>query len=114
MRASGLVFPSPHSYAATVALPGATIEVFGSSRATSLSPAMEKSLKGQMKLNAAGYLLADSEYGQELSMSRYGAAYSILITCTAPRTDERCTKSAFLIALADKMAMFGGTPEAAP
>lgn len=114
MRASGLVFPSPHSYAATVMLPGATIEVFGSSRAAVLTPAMGKDLKGRMKLNTAGYLVSDSEYGQEISLDRYGIAYSIMITCKAPRTDERCTKADFLTGLADRMAMFGGTPEASP
>lgn len=114
MRASGMVFTRPHSYAATLSLPGATIEVFGSSRAAALAPAMEKDLRSRMKLTPAGYLITDSEYGQELSMTRYGAAYSVMITCKNPRTDERCTKPDFLVALADRMAMFGGTPEANP
>jgi len=114
MRASGLVFPSPHSYAATVNLPGATVEVFGSSRAAALTPAMEKDLKGRMKLSAAGYLVSDTEYGQEISLTRYGIAYSVMITCKAPRTDDRCTKPDFLTGLANQMVMFGGTPEASP
>lgn len=114
MRASGLVFPSPNSYAATVNLPDATVEVFGSSRAAALAPGAEKDLKGHMKPTAAGYLVNDTEYGQEIAFNRYGIAYAIMITCKAPRTDVRCTKPEFLTALADQMAMFGGTPEAAP
>lgn len=114
MRASGLVFPSPHSYAATVNLPDATVEVFGSSRAAPLAPAMEKDLKGHMKPTASGYLVSDTEYGQEISLNRYGIAYSVMITCKAPRTDDRCTKPEFLTTLADQMVMFGGTPEASP
>lgn len=53
------------------------------------------------------YQFQPSEDGADLSLSRFGASYTLRLSCQEPE-DERCTKPAFLQGVAASLVPIGG------
>ena len=54
---------------------------------------------------------ARTEYGQELTFNRYGAAYSVTIECDDPRYDPRCNNDIYARQVANGMIVAAGSPD---
>lgn len=61
-----------------------------------------------------GQLVTRTEYGQELSFSRYGAAYTLLIACSNPDENTECRDENTIRAFAGRLVVAGGSPEGLP
>lgn len=106
-----LLFPQENFYTLSVTAPGLVIEVFG----TRLAHARAPDPLSTRRLNATngdGYRINETEYGRELSFSRYGAAYSITVECDRPTGDPRCASDAYIRNLANSLIIAAGTPGA--
>ena len=58
----------------------------------------------------AQYVITRSESSTDLSFSRFGCGYVLSLICDAPDSDARCAEDAYIIELADRMALLN--PEA--
>jgi hypothetical protein len=88
-------------YAASSKQDGAIIELIGSRIATIAPPdvAAELAPRRRSAERANGYRIERTEYGVDISFTRFGAAYNISILCDDPYKDERCTKDDYAISL---------------
>ena len=110
VRASPRFRGQNNAYAAAYLLNAAKLTILGSSIALAL-PA-DDSLAASMQA------IGDStepqfeilEDGTDLSFSRFGASYTLRISCSAP-DDERCTKDEFLRSVARSLVTIGGKPQ---
>lgn len=64
--------------------------------------------------DAQGQLVTRTEYGQELSFNRYGAAYTLLIACSNPDENAECRDENTIRAFAGRLVVAGGSPEGLP
>jgi len=90
------------SYAATYAIGQDKLSILGS--ATALSAPESPLAKRQ---SAQGYVFEKSEDGADLSFSRYGATYTLRLSCHNPAS-ARCTDPAFLTQVANDLVVVGG------
>jgi len=109
-----LFFPRGDSYVASMAVEDILIEVYGSRRihAEIADPAAARRLRAGQ--DASGYRIAETEGGQTVSFSRYGAAYSVTLECAVPRSQPRCSDPQFARAVANALIIAGGSPEDGP
>lgn len=106
-----LLFPRQNFYAASMAVDGVAVEVFGTRlvNAVIADPAATRRL--QAGRDAEGFIVTRTETGQIVDFSRYGAAYSITLECDDPEADPRCTDPEFVRNVARSLQIAGGEPE---
>lgn len=93
------------SYAAAYSLEDAKLSIVGSNSMISIP---NKSM-GTKAANVAtpSTIFDRTEDGADLSFNRYGASYTLRISCAKP-SDPRCTAEAFLKGIADQVVPVGG------
>lgn len=62
-----------------------------------------KSKRRMMTRLNAPYEIVESDYGIELNFSKFGCAYSILVTCSAEEGDSRCMTPPRILEMCDRM-----------
>lgn len=72
-----------------------------------------RSARRRMKRSQSeeGYTYQRTEYGVELSFTRYNVSYNISCECREPETDSRCKDDAYVRQLAESLVFVGGAPE---
>lgn len=72
-----------------------------------------KSARRRMKASSddEGFVYQRTEYGCELSFTRYNVSYNISVECRKPDTDPRCTGKDYIKGLAQSLVYVGGGPE---
>lgn len=93
-----LFFARPAQYTASFVLGPATLELTGMASARRAHSA------------AAGVPdITRTEAGQDANFSRYGAGYTLSISCADPDADPRCTDPDFARHIVDHLAVAGGS-----
>ena len=98
------------AYSAGYDLPGAQLSIMGSGSALSLSA--ESPIGAIIEHDDASRdepVFERTEDGADLSFIRFGAAYTIRISC-ANVQDPRCTGYTFLRSVADNLVIIGRSP----
>lgn len=108
MRSAGRVFPSKDFYSASVTLPNAVIEIYGTRSAKPVPAELAEALVKRAKPDVDGLFVQENETGIEVSFQRFNASYNIAVTCDKPLEDERCRAADFVRDLAQKMSIAGG------
>ncbi len=90
------------SYSATFEMDGALVEVTGSR----LVQAVLDDLVTQP--GSDGYNWTETAFGQQLSFTRYGAGYSVIVTCSEPAANPPCRDRAFVMGVARSLRVAGG------
>jgi hypothetical protein len=93
-----------NSYVAAYTLPSAKLSILGTSVFLT-RPDDQALAQGPSGTNRIFDRSAD---GSDLTFLKYGASYVLRLSC-AKREDERCSKDAFLNAVADNLLVVGGT-----
>jgi hypothetical protein len=101
-------------YAASSKQEGAIVELIGSRIATVVPPGAAPELPALRSAARASYRIERTEYGLDISFTRFGAAYNISILCDDPYKDERCTKDDYAISLVESAKVLIPEPEAPP
>ena len=96
------------AYAAAYLLNAARLSVLGSNLAL-VMPEPKVRSTGTLPETANPRHFEMGEDGSDLSFVKYGASYTLRITCTL-LTDSRCTQPAFLNSVADTLVPVGGQP----
>ncbi len=94
-----------HSYAANYALEGASLTVLGLASPLVLTGAAFDAWPSTP--TRPRYKFETTRDSSDLSFERFGAFYTIRISCLKP-ADARCTAPGFMSKLADKLAVAGG------
>jgi hypothetical protein len=97
------------AYTAVYALDRAKLSVLGSASAISLQPGspLAQSANNNPPANECNF--ETSEDGADLSCTRFGAGYTLRLTCDEPDRDTRCTEPNFLRSTADSLVVVGGS-----
>ena len=103
------LFPHENFYTLSITGSNFLIEVFGTRMAHAEVPDARVARQLGQRDNK-GYRIVRTEYGQELTFNRYGAAYSITIECDDPRFDPRCTSDSYARQVANGLLVAAGTP----
>jgi len=103
-REGARFFPRNTSYSATFEMDGVLVEITGSR----LIQAVLESLETEN--NGAAYSRTDTAFGQQVSFTRYGAGYAVIITCPDPNAQPLCRDPDFALAVARSLRMAGGRP----
>ncbi|MFP3945256.1 MAG: hypothetical protein ACLFWF_15270 [Alphaproteobacteria bacterium] len=61
--------------------------------------------------DAEGYVYQRTEYGCELSFTRYNVSYNISVECREPESDPRCTERDYVMQIAKSLVYVGGGPQ---
>lgn len=102
------LFPRENFYTLSIRGPNILIEVFGTRLAHAEAP--DAASQRRLLARASNLDISQTEYGVEVNFNRYGAAYSITIECTNPRTDLRCRQTDYAQRIAETLVIAGGTP----
>lgn len=94
-----------HSYAAHYPVDGASLTVFGLASPLAINSSAFEARPATAA--PARYKFESTRDSSDLSFGRFGAFYTIRISCLKP-ADGRCTAPAFMSELADKLAVAGG------
>ena len=106
-----LVFPRDNFYSSTMHINDLMIEVSGTRVMTGeVRDAMVARRMRQMR-NADGVIITEMEAGLEVSFTRFGAAYNILITCENPEEMTECRDPETARAVYDRLTIMGGSPD---
>lgn len=109
-----MFFASDYFYSASFHRRGIMYQITG----TRIVHAVENSaaIAGQYMAmtDPQGQLVTRTEYGQELSFNRYGAAYTLLIACSSPDENAECRDESTIRAFAGRLVVAGGSPEGLP
>lgn len=109
-----MFFASDYFYSASFHRRGIMYQIMG----TRVVHAVENSaaVAGQYMAmtDPQGQLVTRTEYGQELSFNRYGAAYTLLIACSNPDENAECHDENTIRAFAGRLVVAGGSPEGLP
>lgn len=108
MRNEGRVFPQRDFYSATLTLPKAVIEIYGTRIAAPLPEEVAAAITRRAMPDAEGLRVQETETGIEVSFQRFRASYNISVACDDPAGDERCKAASFVRDLAGRMAIAGG------
>ena len=95
------------SYAATYALPDARLSVLGTAFALETPPGTPLEARGRALEASSAYTFTRSEDGADLDFERFGASYTLRLSCEQ-QTDRRCATDAFLRSLAESLIVAGG------
>lgn len=104
-RSTPRVRQQTSSYAAAYTLQGAKLSVVGSNSTLTAQPQSLGSRAGAVA--AASGAFDKTEDGADLSFTRFGATYTLRISC-AKVTDPRCTDESFLKSVAGELIPVGG------
>lgn len=98
------------AYTAAYVLRGARLSIFGTVFAIQLSEG--SAIVPQIRDTPVGerYTFARSDDGADLDFSRFGAHYTLRLSCERS-DDSRCTSETFLQSLADSLIVAGGSPK---
>ena len=105
-----------HQYSATSKQEGAIVELIGS-RIAAVAPPQAAEELAPLRLSAErarGYRIERTEYGLDISFTRFGAAYNISVLCDDPYKDERCAKDDYAIGLVESANVVIPEPQAEP
>ncbi len=105
------VFPRRDFYAAFIQRDGHSVEIIGTRLARTDRPRMESMRQRMRNRNDQDYVITQSDYGIELSFSRFNVAYTISILCDEPEGNTSCTEEGYILSIWDSLAFAGGTPE---
>lgn len=106
-----LVFPRDNFYSSTMHINGLMIEVSGTRVMTAdvRDPMVARRMR-QMR-DSDGVMITEMEAGLEVSFTRFGAAYNILITCEDPEAMTECQDPETARAVYDRLTIMGGSPD---
>ncbi len=103
------VFAQTNTYAATAREEGALIEIVGT-RVALAAPEQSPLSRARKALTPPGGLRVErTDYGVEISFTRFGAAYNLSILCDDPVTDERCRKDDYAREIAESLVVVIGS-----
>lgn len=76
-------------------------------------PLQSEGASGRMRQmsDEEGYVYQRTEYGCELSFTRYNVSYNISVECREPKSDPRCTGKDYVMQLAEALTYVGGMPD---
>jgi len=109
-----MFFASDYFYSASFHRRGIMYQITG----TRIVHAVESSetVAGQYMAmtDGEGQLVTRTDYGQELSFNRYGAAYTLLLACSNPEENAECRDEGSIRAFASRLVVAGGSPQGLP
>ena len=103
-----LLFPRGDFYTLSITGEAVLVEVFCTRIAHSQpsDPLTARRIRGA---GPEGYRSEQTEYGREISFTRYGVAYSITIECDQPGADPRCVAPAYGQGLYQSLQLLPGS-----
>lgn len=93
------------SYSATFEMSGALVEVTGSRLVQAVLDDLDT------RPGEDGYNWTETAFGQQLSFTRYGAGYSVIVTCSDPAANPACRDRDFATGVARSLRVAGGRRE---
>ncbi|MAK64004.1 MAG: hypothetical protein CMF75_04550 [Maricaulis sp.] len=103
-----LIFPRGDFYTLSITGEGVLVEVF-CTRLAHAEPNTAISARRIRGNGPEGYRTEQTEYGREVSFTRYGIAYSITIECDDPEGDSRCSAPQYGRGLMDSLQILPGS-----
>ncbi|WP_203291916.1 hypothetical protein [Maricaulis parjimensis] len=103
-----MIFPRGDFYTLSITGEDVLVEVF----CTRLAHAQPNTAISARRIRGSGpegYRTEQTEYGREVSFTRYGIAYSITIECDDPEGDARCASPQYGRGLMDSLQILPGT-----
>lgn len=91
------------SYSATFEMEDVMVEITGSRLVQAVLDSLVTENGG-----GEGYSRTDTAFGQQVSFTRYGAGYSVIVTCSDPAGEPRCRDAGFALDMARSLRMAGG------
>ncbi|WP_429912521.1 hypothetical protein [Glycocaulis sp.] len=109
-----MFFASDYFYSASFHRRGIMYQITGSRVIHAVETSAAIAGQYMAMTDAQGQLVTRTEYGQELSFNRYGAAYTLLIACSNPDENAECRDENTIRAFAGRLVVAGGSPEGLP
>lgn len=109
-----MFFASDYFYSASFHRRGIMYQITGSRVIHAVENSAAIAGQYMAMTDAQGQLVTRTEYGQELSFNRYGAAYTLLIACSNPDENAECRDENTIRAFAGRLVVAGGSPEGLP
>jgi hypothetical protein len=109
-----MFFASDYFYSASFHRRGIMYQINGSRVIHAVENSAAVSGQYMAMTDAQGQLVTRTEYGQELSFNRYGAAYTLLIACSNPEENAECRDETTIRAFAGRLVVAGGSPAGLP
>lgn len=109
-----MFFASDYFYSASFHRRGIMYQITGSRVIHAVENSAAIAGQYMAMTDAQGQLVTRTEYGQELSFNRYGAAYTLLIACSNPDENTECRDENTIRAFAGRLVVAGGSPEGLP
>ena len=103
-----LLFPRGDFYTLSITGEGVLVEVF-CTRLAHAEPNTAISARRIRGSGPEGYRTEQTEYGREVSFTRYGIAYSITIECDDPEGDARCAAPQYGRGLMESLQILPGS-----
>ena len=103
-----MIFPRGDFYTLSITGEGVLVEVF-CTRLAHAEPNTALSARRIRGNGPEGYRTEQTEYGREVSFTRYGIAYSITIECDDPEGDARCASPQYGRGLMESLQILPGT-----
>lgn len=102
------LFVHPNFYNATFYIEGAMVELMGTRVVHARLPATAQSQRVGILLNSENGFVTRTESGIEMSFDRYGASYTISLSCDDVEGDPRCLEPSFVQSIARSLEIRGG------
>ncbi|AZU03490.1 hypothetical protein X907_0950 [Glycocaulis alkaliphilus] len=109
-----MFFASDYFYSASFHRRGIMYQINGSRVIHAVETSAAIAGQYMAMTDAQGQLVTRTEFGQELSFNRYGAAYTLLLACSNPDENAECRDENTIRALAGRLVVAGGSPEGLP
>ncbi|WP_439633378.1 hypothetical protein [Glycocaulis sp.] len=112
---SGMMFfASDYFYSASFHRRGIMYQITGSRVIHAVETSAAIAGQYMAMTDAQGQLVTRTEFGQELSFNRYGAAYTLLLACSNPDENAECRDENTIRAFAGRLVVAGGSPAGLP
>jgi|GEM_PF-2258133 len=105
-----MLFPQENFYTLSITGDDILIEVFGT-RLAHIEPPDPASARRLLATGPSGMRVTRAEYGVDVNLNRYGAAYSVSVECDDPEGDSRCSELDYARQIAESLGIVGGTPD---
>lgn len=105
------VFAEPGYYTASMRGETYSVQITGTRIAQGKLEARRAARRMRAMTDEQGYIYQQTEYGCELSFTRYNVSYNISVECLEPEADPRCRGKEYIMELARSLVYVGGTPE---
>ncbi|WP_040758258.1 hypothetical protein [Woodsholea maritima] len=102
------LFARPNFYTATFYVNGAMVELMGTRVIHVRLPATTQSQRVGVLLNSENGFVTRTESGIEMSFDRYGASYTITLSCDDMEGDPRCLEPDYIQSIARSLEIRGG------